>query len=127
MNNINHRYLLGKGEVESSILSGSTTKPHELRASDELNQSRSATQDGTTQEHVASGRGKSVDSVHPTFRRQLRTAHRNLTTWLKRNEHTQDAGRAATRVLCGLTAIEHCRTPSIMAEDLAALERAVQR
>lgn len=68
------RQDLGKGEVESSILSGSTRKPHELRASDKLNPSRSATQDGTAQEHVVSCRGKSVDSVHPTFRRQLRAA-----------------------------------------------------
>jgi hypothetical protein len=67
--NFTTEHSLGKGEVDSSILSGSTIKPHEIRASCARSPSRySATRDATKREHDISTRGKSVESVRGMFR-----------------------------------------------------------
>ena len=63
------RYLdqihsLGKGEVESSILSGSTTKRHEMGLSRDVRIPTSAVSSRTYPEDGNSVRGVSVDSVH---------------------------------------------------------------
>ncbi|HEY4722211.1 MAG TPA: hypothetical protein VII92_10215 [Anaerolineae bacterium] len=58
---------LGKGEVLSSILSGSTTKARRLRLSPPNYSKHSAVSRRTRREHDATRRGKSVDSVHGAF------------------------------------------------------------
>jgi hypothetical protein len=58
---------LGKGEVVSSILTGSTTNAHGMKAFRSLIFRQSATHDETEREHDASSRGKSVDFVHDRF------------------------------------------------------------
>jgi hypothetical protein len=60
-------HSLGKGEVDSSILSGSTTKAHETRAFPDAQNSISAVAGRTRRERDISGRGKSVDSVQRPF------------------------------------------------------------
>lgn len=65
--NINGRLSLGKGEVLSSILSGSTTKPIFSSTSCTLDQAYPAVSGRTEREEAVSIRGKSVDSVPVAF------------------------------------------------------------
>jgi hypothetical protein len=69
---INQGRSLGKGEVESSILSGSTRKSRKTRASEHTQKSISAVSGRTKRETGKSSRGKTVDSVHGAFRKFLR-------------------------------------------------------
>lgn len=58
---------LGKGEVVSSILTGSTRYAHEIRAFDTPRKFRSADRDATKREHDIGIRVKSVESDPPPF------------------------------------------------------------
>lgn len=62
--NINAGYSLGKGEVVRSIRTGSTTYAREIAAFRKSPDPHPAVLGRTRREHVASIRGKSVDSVH---------------------------------------------------------------
>jgi hypothetical protein len=61
---ITSRNSLGKGEVESSILSGSTTNHHEMSTARNPCRPHSAVASRTYPEDGNSVRGVSVDSVH---------------------------------------------------------------
>jgi hypothetical protein len=67
---INARYSLGKGEVVSSILTGSTRKAHEIRAFLNAPQFHSATQHGTKRETRRSVGGILVECDHHPFTRE---------------------------------------------------------
>jgi hypothetical protein len=85
-NDINHDNSLGKGEVDSSILSGSTTKAHKTRAFEADENSVSATSGRTEREDGSSNDGESVDSDRALF-----TLRRDLTN--KRNAEPDKAER----------------------------------
>ncbi len=68
VNDFSDEHPLGKGEVVSSILPGSTRKARELGAFLVGFNCTSATQYATKREHDGSTRGKSVDFVRETFR-----------------------------------------------------------
>lgn len=67
MNNINHEHSLGKGEVVSSILPGSTSKARISRAFDTAKNIHPVSIVRTNAEFVASSRGKSVESDRASF------------------------------------------------------------
>lgn len=82
-------HSLGKGEVLSSILSGSTTNAHETLISSLAQERLSAIRSRTSREHDATIRGKSVDSVHAAFLR-----------WYERRQSTLSIeANAAARVV----------------------------
>jgi hypothetical protein len=66
--NINAGHSLGKGEVDSSILSGSTKYHYVCWDSEEERWLYSATIGRTEREEHASTRGESVDFVHGSIR-----------------------------------------------------------
>ena len=74
---INPEHPLGKGEVVSSILTGSTTNAHEIRASALPQKSYPAVCDATKREHDISTRGKSVESVPATSGHSTAQSDRN--------------------------------------------------
>jgi hypothetical protein len=85
-NEINKGYSLGKGEVDSSILSGSTIYAHEHGPFAVHVISHSAVSGSPKQEHDATSRGKSVDSVQDKFAIALRELiamcmDGGMTTW----------------------------------------------
>lgn len=63
----NAKYPLGKGEVVSSILPGSTRKPLNSRAFRKVNSGVDTFRYGTMREHDVSISGKSVDFVRRSF------------------------------------------------------------
>ena len=63
MNDFNDRYSLGKGEVDSSILSGSTRKDRGIGIFEPRLGWDPAVSGRTAPEHDNSTRGKSVESV----------------------------------------------------------------
>lgn len=69
--NLNPEHSLGKGEVVSSILPGSTIYACETRLSERLENLTCATPDATEREHDASTRGKPVEFVRGQFAAQL--------------------------------------------------------
>jgi len=71
-NKNNDAHSLGKGEVDSSILSGSTRKPRISPYFFNCDDSDPAVSSRTPREHDAPIRGKSVDSVHGPIREQHR-------------------------------------------------------
>lgn len=66
-NDFNARYSLGKGEVDSSILSGSTRNTREIGTSGVVGIPTSAVAGRTYTETSKSERGESVDSVRGPF------------------------------------------------------------
>ncbi len=90
-------HSLGKGEVVSSILTGSTRNPYGNTGFYALfSDPHSATQNGTMHEHDPSSRAKSVQSVHLTFRAQSSRRHRERPDDLQEPEPTctiRNAGR----------------------------------
>lgn len=86
---------LGKGEVVSSILTGSTTYRFISGTSDLNGFAFLAETSRTQRKHDATIRGKSVDSVHAAFR-----------DWYERRTLSPEADAAARRVLLHLQMLE---------------------
>jgi hypothetical protein len=121
---------LGKGEVHSSILCGSTRKPHKYRVFSAPQKSIPAVTGRTLPEHDATSRGKSVDFVRQPFTpKQLARAfkrRRAIEQW------SADLQAIACRAQFRLDCIAlNARDPDAFAaavrlsvQDLAAFEQA---